>query len=103
MGLLLSQRGPKATISLVYCMARAASICSAGPTGSIAFAGEADGVADCGAAVSPAAEAALSLEHPTPERESTRIKAAVIRRHKFTPALLCRIESKNYVLHSTRR
>src|SRR6476659_3547199 len=89
MGLLLSQRGPKATISLVYCMARAASICSAGPTGSTGLAGEfaAGWLADCGADVSVAV-AGLSLEHPTPVSESTRIKAALIRRHEITPALL---------------
>src|SRR6478736_5678871 len=103
MGLLLSQRGPKATISLVYCMARAASICNTGPTGSTALAGEADGLADCGAEVSLAAEAALSLEHPTPVSDSTRIKAALTLRHKITPALLAAQISKNHVLHSTRR
>src|SRR4051812_8842008 len=90
MGLLLSQRGPKATISLVYCMARAASICSAGPVGSTALTGrfDADGLADCGADASLAADAGLSLEHPSPVSESTRIPAAFILRHEITPALL---------------
>src|SRR5579864_1129166 len=87
MGLLLSQRGPKATISLVYCMARAASICNAGPTGSTALAGDADWLAG-GAEASLVVEAALSLEQPTPASESTRIKAALIFRHEITPALL---------------
>src|SRR5690242_12549080 len=89
MGLLLSQRGPKATISLVYCMARAASMCSAGPTGSTALAGEFAGwLADCDAEASLVVEAALSLEHPASASDSTRIKAALIRRHEITPALL---------------
>jgi len=69
-------------------MARAASMCSAGPTGSTPLAVDADGLAACAVEDSLEGEAALSLEHPTPERESTRIKAALIRRHKFTPALL---------------
>src|SRR5947209_6217048 len=89
MGLLLSQRGPKATISLVYCMARGASTCSGGPTGSTALAGEFAGrLADCGADVSVAEDAGLSLEHPKPVSDNTRTKAALVLRHKITPALL---------------
>src|SRR5471030_2495644 len=85
MGLLLSQRGPKATISLVYCMARAASMCKAGPTGSTGFA---DGLgpgwaADRAGDPCALAEAALSLEHPVPQRDRTRANAAVIRRHRL--------------------
>ena len=38
-GLLLSQRGPKATISLVYCMARAASTCMRRASGLYCFGG----------------------------------------------------------------
>src|SRR5512140_412348 len=86
-------------------MARAASICSAGPTGSTALAGElaAAWVAACGAEGSLAAEAALSLEHPAPVSERTRIKAALILRHKITPALLAAQIPKHHALHSTWR
>jgi len=85
-GLLPSQRGPKATISLVYCIARAASMWRAGPTGSIALGGElgAGCVSDWGDEGAPAAEAALSLEHPVPVRERTRTNAALNRKHKLT-------------------
>jgi hypothetical protein len=54
----------------------------------MALAADADWLANGGADVSLAAKAALSLEHPTPVSESTRIKAILILRHKITPALL---------------
>jgi hypothetical protein len=47
-----------------------------------------DGLADCGAEASLDADAALSLEQPTPASENTRMHAALIRRHEITPALL---------------
>ena len=63
-----------------------------------------DVLVGCDADVSLAAEAALSLEHPTPTRESTRMKAALILRDKITPALLCRTDSKttSFILRGVR-
>src|SRR5436190_2293202 len=90
MPLLPSQRGPKAIISLVYCMARAASRCKAGPAGSTGLteAPAGDGAAACVDEASPVAEAALSLEHPNPARDKTRMITALRFKHKITPALL---------------
>jgi hypothetical protein len=64
--------------------------------GSIAFTGEldADCVAGWGDDGALAAEAALSLEHPTPVRERARTKAAPVRRYKLTRCAPCRTEFK---------
>src|SRR5579859_669741 len=85
---LLSQRGPKATISLVYCMARLPSTCRAGPTGSIGFA--AAGAGEVGALLGVCAAAASFLFSSQPSRTAVerKISHTLRRRHKITPALL---------------
>src|ERR1700749_3650347 len=85
---LPSHRGPKATSSLVYCMARAASMCKAGPTGLSCGMGVAEAWATGAGASEVDAEAALSLEQPRLIREQTRSRMALRRKHKITPALL---------------
>src|SRR5580765_8867393 len=84
---LLSQRGPKATISLVYCMARAASTCKAGPTGSIGFA--AAGAGEAGAlGLWAAAASFLVSSQPSRTAVERRNSHTLRRRYKITPALL---------------
>src|SRR5579859_3174407 len=84
---LLSQRGPKATISLVYCMTRLPSTCRAGPTGSIGFAAAGGEV---GALLGVCAAAASFLFSSQPSRTAVERKTShtLRRRHKITPALL---------------
>src|SRR5690348_4852348 len=84
---LLSQRGPKATISLVYCMARLPSTCRAGPTGSMAFAAGADEV---GALLGlwAAAVSFLASSQPSSTAVERSTSHTLRRRYKITPALL---------------
>src|SRR6476646_11234572 len=85
---LLSQRGPKATISLVYSMARLPSTCRAGPTGSIGLA--AAGAGEVGALLGLCAAAVSFLLSSQPSRTAVerRNSHTLRRRYKITPALL---------------